>query len=188
MAATKSDLRARIRAVRERRSERERAAAAAGLADRAAALLPSTGTVAAYSSLPAEPGTGVLLAACAARGLTVLVPRVRDRDLEWAAWAAEGPTRAGPFGIAEPDGPATHRLGEAAVVFLPATAVDRAGRRLGQGGGYYDRALAELGSPRPLLVALVFDDEVLDDVPAEEHDIPVDVLLTPTRVLRPEPA
>jgi 5-formyltetrahydrofolate cyclo-ligase len=184
MAATKSGLRAQVRAARARRSADERAAAAVALAHRAADVLPATGTVAAYVSLPEEPGTGPLLTACAARGLTVLVPRVRGRDLDWAVWSPEGPTRPGPFGIAEPAGPATHALAEAAVVLLPATAVDPRGHRLGQGGGYYDRALAAVGSPRPLLVAVVFDDEVLEAVPAEPHDQRVDVLLTPARVLR----
>jgi 5-formyltetrahydrofolate cyclo-ligase len=184
VAETKSGLRAHVRAARARRSADDRAAAAEALARQCAAVLPLSGTVAAYLSLPEEPGTGPLLAACAQRGLTVLVPRVRDDHLDWAAWSADAPTRPGPFGIAEPSGPAMRRLDEAAVVLLPATAVDAAGRRLGQGGGYYDRALAALGAPRPLLVALVFDDEVLDTVPAEEHDQRVDVIVTPSRVLR----
>jgi len=73
-----------------------------------------------------------------------------------------------------------------AVVLVPALAIDRAGFRLGQGGGYYDRLLADV--PRhadggPLLVAVVHDDELLDALPHEPHDRPVDAVLTPTAYL-----
>lgn len=184
MGHSKGDLRTSVRASRAVRSEADRVTAAEGLARTAAGLLPESGVVAAYVSLPTEPGTGPLLRLAAARGLTVLVPRVSGPDLEWATWTADGTTRPGPFAIPEPAGPADRRLAEAQVVFLPATAADGAGGRLGQGGGFYDRALAALTDPRPLLVAVVFDEEIQGEVPTDPHDVTVDVVLTPTQVLR----
>jgi 5-formyltetrahydrofolate cyclo-ligase len=181
---TKADLRAVVRAARAARSPADRSAAALGLAAGGAGLLPEAGVIAGYSALPAEPGLQPLLALARSRRLTVLLPRVEGPDLVWTSWVDGQATRPGPFGIAEPVGPGDRHLAEAQVVLLPATAVDRHGGRLGQGGGFYDRALAALTGPRPLLVAVVFDDEVVDRVPTEPHDVPVDVLLTPTRVLR----
>lgn len=184
MEQTKADLRTVVRAARAARSDADRSAAALGLAARGEALLPESGVIAGYSALPAEPGLAPLLALARSRGLTVLLPRVDGPDLVWTSWVEGQATRPGPFGIAEPVGPADRKLAEAQVVLLPATAVDGGGGRLGQGGGFYDRALATLADPRPLLVAVVFDEEVVDRVPRAPHDLPVDVLLTPTRVLR----
>jgi 5-formyltetrahydrofolate cyclo-ligase len=181
---TKADLRTVMRRARAARTAADRAAAALGLAERGAALLPEFGAIAGYSALPAEPGLEPLLALARSRGLAVLLPRVDGPDLVWTSWAEGQTTRRGPFGIAEPVGPGDRHLAEVQVVLLPATAVDRAGGRLGQGGGFYDRALETLTDPRPLLVAVVFDEEVIDRVPTAPHDVAVDVLLTPTRVLR----
>ena len=72
-------------------------------------------------------------------------------------------------------------------MFVPGLAVDRFGHRLGQGGGYYDRTLASVRSRAdggPLLVIVLFDDEVLDEVPYEPHDCRVDAALTPSGVVR----
>ncbi len=188
-ASDKAAVRARVRAARARRGEAERAHAAAAVARHARDLLgPGDTRVAGYLSLPAEPGTGPLLAALVADGLRVLVPRVVGTRLEWVRWSPATPTVAGPFGIREPVGPDDAvGLGDVDVVVLPALAVDRSGVRLGQGGGYYDRALAGVrpaSAGGPLRVAVVFDDEVLDVVPAQPHDVVVDAALTPSGVVR----
>lgn len=75
-------------------------------------------------------------------------------------------------------------LGEADVVLVAALAVDLSGTRLGQGGGWYDRALEHL-TPGTPVVAAVFDEEVLPagSLPLEDHDHPVDAVVTPTRAL-----
>ena len=85
--------------------------------------------------------------------------------------------------LGEPAGPPLGRdaIGAADLVLVPALAVDEAGRRLGQGGGSYDRALPRTTAP---VVAVVFGDEVLDTIPAERHDRPVDGVLTPEHGLR----
>ncbi|MEV6298077.1 5-formyltetrahydrofolate cyclo-ligase [Actinoplanes sp. NPDC051861] len=97
----------------------------------------------------------------------------------------------GPRGLLEPTG---RRLGvdairEADLVLVPALAVGRDGIRMGRGGGSYDRVLARLPQPGPLVVALLHDGEDVDSVPAEPHDRPVHAVITPTRgfSLRPGP-
>ena len=85
----------------------------------------------------------------------------------------------------EPSGP---RLGPEAVasaglVLVPALAVDRSGMRLGQGGGSYDRALARVPAGVPLAV-LLYDGELVDDVPSEPHDRPVTLVVLPSGAVR----
>jgi 5-formyltetrahydrofolate cyclo-ligase len=75
----------------------------------------------------------------------------------------------------------TAELAEATLIVLPALAVDRAGNRLGRGAGYYDRALAEMATA--LRVAVVFDSEILPALPAEPHDVPVNLAVSPEQTL-----
>jgi 5-formyltetrahydrofolate cyclo-ligase len=73
------------------------------------------------------------------------------------------------------------------VLLAPALGADLAGHRIGKAGGFYDRLLAGLDrhapARRPLVVAVVHDDDVVDHVPTEPHDRGVDAILTPTRYL-----
>lgn len=112
------------------------------------------------------------------------MPRIDGRDLQWVALQPDTVLDSGPLGIREPRGPALDRndLGTLDVMFVPGLAVDRAGRRLGQGGGYYDRVLSSVpphADGGPLLVIVLYDDEVLAEVPHETHDCRVDGALTP---------
>jgi 5-formyltetrahydrofolate cyclo-ligase len=68
------------------------------------------------------------------------------------------------------------------LILVPGRAFDAAGNRLGRGGGYYDRFIAHLDGPR--LVALAFDCQIVESVPHEAHDRPVDMVLTEERVIR----
>src|SRR5699024_12464206 len=83
-------------------------------------------------------------------------------------------------GLLEPVG---HRHGQDAparvdALLCPALAVDRQGMRLGRGAGCYDRALAHKGPHTPA-IALVYDDEFVDELPRDPHDVPVDAVATP---------
>lgn len=185
--ARKQALRRQIRARRRARSEPDRDQVAHGLADVVQEMpeVRAAHCVALYASMPGEPGTGPLRQALRRRGLRVLLPVVlEDLDLDWAEddGADQPSRRGGPH----PGGP---RLGpeavaDADVVVVPALAVDSHGRRIGQGGGSYDRALRRV-SPHALVVALLHDDEVLDadsdPLPALPHDLPVARAATPTR-------
>jgi len=150
--------------------------------------------VTAYVPVGSEPGGSDLpdvIVAALAPGGELLLPVLRpDLDLDWATYAGPESLVAAGRGMREPTGP---RLGPAAVatahlVVVPALAVDRRGVRLGRGGGSYDRALARV-SPEALTVALLHDGELLDAVPAQFHDRPVQAVITPTgglhRLTRP---
>lgn len=139
--------------------------------------------VAAYVGLRGEPDTSVLLKTLLDNGVRVLLPALRpDLDLDFREFT--GVLVPGALGTVEPP-PAGEvvALTSADAVVVPAVAVDLAGRRLGRGGGSYDRALARL-DPRVPVIAIVQDRELLDDVPTEPHDRPVAVVVTPRRTWR----
>ncbi|BCO34631.1 hypothetical protein MHEC_10640 [Mycobacterium heckeshornense] len=87
---------------------------------------------------------------------------------------------AGRFGLLEPAAPwlPASALTEADLVLVPALAVDRRGVRLGRGRGFYDRSLVSCG-PRARLVAVVRDQELVDELPCEPHDVAMTHALTP---------
>ena len=163
-SAAKVAVRDRLLTTRRRRGLLEMQADARAVTEHLLAWEPlrRAATVAAYVSIPGEPGTGPLLETLVARGRHVLLPVVLpDGDLDWARH--DGPLVAAGFGLLEPTGP---RLGPEAVatadvVLVPALAVDRRGMRLGRGGGYYDRALGRVPVGTPVC-ALLHDGELLD--------------------------
>lgn len=196
-AATKATLR---RALLQRRranaagsTAQAQAAAARSIRESVMSLLPPTATpgvpggvtVAAYVSGPLEPPTGDLLDALQASGHRVLLPvLLPDDDLDWAVFEAATRLAHGRRGTWEPLG---DRLGptgiaSADVVVVPGVAGGRDGSRLGRGGGSYDRALARAraGAVR---VLLLWDGELSDALPRDEHDQRVDVIITPSTVL-----
>ena len=147
-------------------------AASDALAGVLAPILAGAGRVAAYVSVGTEPGTRALLRP--GWLLPVLLP---GGDLDWAEY--DGDLARTGRGLLEPTGP---RLGVDAVtccevVLVPALAVDRRGHRLGRGGGSYDRALPRAGG---LTVALLHDGELVGQLPAEPHDVPVRAAATPS--------
>ncbi|MGE5287676.1 MAG: 5-formyltetrahydrofolate cyclo-ligase [Micromonosporaceae bacterium] len=186
-AARKAELRRRLRAARAAMTADERSQAARGIRD-AVLSLPEAemaGTIAAYFSVGTEPGTRSLVYALWKRGSYVLLPLfLPDGNLDWASY--EGPDSVryrldGRFGLAEPTEPprGVDTISRADLVIVPALAVDKRGIRLGRGAGCYDRALARVGAAVPT-VAVVYDTELLDDLPAEPHDRPVRLVARPT--------
>ena len=184
-AAAKTAVRARLLAGRRTRSEGERAKAATAVAAALAAGLDGIAegaTVAGYVPDPIEPGHALLptaLSRVAGRLLLPVVP-MTGAELGWAEFTGE--LAVGRFGLLEPVGPRLPpaALADAVAVVVPALAVGRNGARLGRGGGYYDRALRHAAAGA-VLVAVVFDDELLDDVPVEPHDRPMTAVVTPSR-------
>jgi len=170
-------MRVELLAARSARPVEARAAAGLALARHALAAWSGVGSVAAYASFGTEPPTRPMLDALAAAGVDVLLPVVTGDALDWAAYRPEAMV-PGELGIPEPAGA---RLGAGAVahcevVVVPALAVDRAGHRLGRGRGYYDRALAAVTAP---VVAVGYDEELVEAVPVEPHDRSVDGMLRP---------
>jgi 5-formyltetrahydrofolate cyclo-ligase len=172
IAQRKAALRKELKAARAALSPAERSAAGRALMT-AILDLPETGmagTVAAYLGVGTEPETAALVFALWKQGSYVLLPVVRpDHDLDWASY--EGPDSLaqvpGPPGLLEPTEPArgTGAIASADLVLVPALAADNQGNRLGRGAGCYDRALARVGPAVPT-IALLYDHELIDQVPA----------------------
>ncbi|XVS65138.1 5-formyltetrahydrofolate cyclo-ligase [Actinosynnema sp. CA-299493] len=172
----KATLRTRLRAGR-------RGAVLPQMADEVLAAVAAFGvlpgeTVCAYVASAAEPGSLAMVEALRSHGLRVLLPVVVGDGLDWAAY--DGRLRVSAFGLKEPVGPllGAEAVRSAALVLVPALAVDHSGVRLGKGGGYYDRVLGSAAGP---VVAVVRDEEFVQALPAEPHDVRVDAVLTPAR-------
>src|SRR5262245_32094507 len=141
-------------------------------------------TVAAYVSVGAEPGTGVLLDSLTDAGKRVILPVVLPGlDLDWGTWHGSTALAPARFGLLEPvDRLGVDAVATADVVLVPGLAVSATGDRLGQGGGCYDRALGRVPVGTPV-ACLLYDGEVGLDVPVDPHDRPVNVADTPTRLV-----
>jgi 5-formyltetrahydrofolate cyclo-ligase len=186
MGAEKHEARQTARAARASMSGEARAAASLAVAERAMALPQVAGAFAvlAYAAMPEELDPSPLVDALRVRGARVAYPRVcgpGELALHWCDDANE--LAAGYCGIAEPAADAPEVAAEELdLVLVPGTAFDAACARLGMGGGFYDRLLAGAAS-QALAVGLAFDEQIVDAVPVEAHDVALDVVVTPTRTL-----
>ena len=163
------------------------AARTARLIRRLAQLRP--GVVAAYVSEEAEPDTSILLHELSEQGVTILLPaKVPGRGLTvaWTRWEA-GAGGLPVWGAVTGDRRAPAALAQAEVIVLPGLAGTTSGGRLGRGGGWYDRALRHAGAAAPRWL-LLYDDEVLPDLPTEPHDQAVTALVTERRWIDCRPA
>lgn len=170
----KAELRQIIRARRARRAANDVHLSVLG-------QLPPLGTVAGYLAKAGEPNIDAWLASLQSTGATIYLPRVHGSDMMWVKTESFDDLPTGSFGVREPHGVGDRTLPHVDAIAMPALAVDRRGYRLGQGGGYYDRALANTTKFRdggPLRVAVINQDEFLDEIPHEPHDVCVDVVYT----------
>lgn len=190
--AAKDAIRAAHRQHRAALTTQEREAAAGALARHGLAWTRSitggsSGTVCIYLSVGVEPPTLRLIEALHGAGHRVLLPVCEPgRELAWVYWSPAAGLEQSRFApilepVGERHGPET--AGEAVALFIPATAVDVEGNRIGQGGGYYDKFLGHLataGKEIPL-AAVIYDEELLPAgrIPAETFDRPVPAVLTP---------
>ncbi|WP_280425418.1 5-formyltetrahydrofolate cyclo-ligase [Nocardia carnea] len=172
--------RATIRARRLRIPDPVRAAEAAALAD-AAGRLATAEWVCAYVPVRGEPGSPAIAEALRAAGSRVLLPVTREPGpLYWGEYTGAEALRPARYGLLEPEGPvlSPEAVAAAELVLIPALAVDRRGVRLGQGAGYYDRTLG-LADPAARLMVVVRDDELVEHLPEEPHDIRIPWALSP---------
>lgn len=131
--------------------------------------------IACYVSRVDEPPTEELRVRLLAAGAELLLPRIETDNLVWIRETPQTEWVTNRWHIAEPAGSPDHS--PPVVWIIPGLAVDIDGYRLGQGGGYYDRALDGVHDDA-LIVAILFEDEVVEEVPREEHDHRVDVVVT----------
>jgi 5-formyltetrahydrofolate cyclo-ligase len=181
---SKRALRAELRERRRIMTTLERSAAAEGLFTQLVELIKrfDAARIACYLSTGDEPTTRAFLDWAHQHNITAILPVSREDGLmDWVPYApgSESLDAAGmPAPVGETLGPIA--LAEVDIIFVPAAGVSREGMRLGWGRGYYDRALGSLNNAAPVY-AVVYDHEVLEEVPSEPHDQPVDAVVTPTR-------
>ena len=139
-------------------------------------------TVMLFSSFGSEVSTRSLIERLHARGVVVALPRIEGAALVPIRYAPGDPTTTTTFGVEEPVADARLDPSSIDVVGVPGVAFDRGGRRIGYGGGYYDRFLRGLPA---LTVGLVFGLQVVDDeLPAGRFDLPVDAIVTEEETIR----
>jgi len=141
----------------------------------------------AYWPTKNEIDTRPLVAESWGRGVRVLLPRCRRGEAgvaDLACVTREADLAPGAFSLLEP-GPACALASDAApdLVLVPGLAFDREGRRLGFGGGYYDRILARPALAGALVVGLAHGFQLQPELPADPWDRPVDVLCTDEETL-----
>ncbi|MCQ8279049.1 5-formyltetrahydrofolate cyclo-ligase [Acetobacteraceae bacterium KSS8] len=141
-------------------------------------LVPGT-ILAGVSALPGEPELRFVWAEFHERGHPICMPETTapGAPLRFRAWTTECRMVPGRFGTAHPDGPET----VPDVVFVPLLCWDLRLNRLGYGGGYYDRTLAAL--PKARRIGFGFEAQRVESVPVERFDMPLDALVTETRIL-----
>lgn len=188
MGVEKHQVRTAARAARSGVTGEARAAAASAVAERALALPGVTGAraVLAYAATPEELDPSALVAALRAHGARIAYPRVCGPGALALHWCDdENDLVPGYCGIAEPsEAAAEAESHEIDLVLVPGTAFDAACGRLGMGGGFYDRLLPQL-APDAVTIGLAFDEQIVAEVPAEAHDIPLGAVVTPTRTILP---
>ncbi len=182
VVTAKRALRRAIRAQLRTLSRQEITAASAAIQRRLEAMLPP-GLVLLYAAIRAEIVLDEVAARLATAGRLAL-PRVSGDELVVHRVDALASLELGAFGIREPPrgSPVVH-IGDVAGIVVPGLAFDRSGARLGRGRGYYDRLLARAPGIHRIGVAHPF--QLVDDVPTELTDRPVDVVLTPEEAVRP---
>jgi 5-formyltetrahydrofolate cyclo-ligase len=187
--ASKAALREQLLAARSCVADDVRVAEASMLSEHLEILVSSDSTICAYVPVGTEPGSVEMLDMLLRKSARVLLPVARTAGddtplpLRWGEYRRGGLTR-GRWGLLEPAEPwlPESTLAHASLVIVPALAVDRRGVRLGRGRGFYDRSLTGR-DPNARLAAVVRDAELVDELPADPHDVPMTHALTPRRGL-----
>lgn len=128
-------------------------------------------TIASYFSYGDEPDTHALNQYLISLGKTLLLPRIKGDDIQWLEWNGSTHQISSHSLIPEPIGDAIADASAIEVIIVPALAMDQDGYRLGQGKGFYDRALKDLSA---FTIGIIFPHELLSQpLPRDSWDIPL---------------
>jgi 5-formyltetrahydrofolate cyclo-ligase len=148
--------------------------------------------LALYLSNDGELDTAPLIQALWQQGKSLYLPILHPHKagfLVFQQYRPDTPMTSNKFGILEPELDATQlkALPEIEMIGLPLVAFDQQGNRMGMGGGFYDRTLANavFCQPAPLLVGLAHQCQQVEQVPVESWDVPLDLVVTPDQLLTP---
>lgn len=141
---------------------------------------PSGATIALYRAIGAEAPTESIADQLESLGFRLALPRIgADGVMDFAAWETDRILIPGPFRTLQPDSEAMAVTPD--VIVTPLVGFDSSLNRLGQGGGYYDRAFA--AHPGALRVGLAWSAQSVEHMPAEDHDLPLDIIVTEAAIL-----
>jgi 5-formyltetrahydrofolate cyclo-ligase len=184
-SSSKAELRTAALASRDALTGEHRAAAAQAIAVRGLPVAITSGmVVAGYSPIRSEIDPAPLMRELAAQGAQLALPAIaaRGQSLRFRAWYSNDRLLRGPLGILEPSPAAAEVVPD--IVLVPLAAFDRAGHRIGYGAGHYDRTLAQLRKLRAITaIGLAFAGQEVKAVPALQHDVALDYVLTETQML-----
>ena len=149
-------------------------------------LVPEGAVIGLYRANPFEAPAASYAKFFLDRGHEIALPRFASRNapMEFARHSDphdEEDLEVGPYGLLQPFGTAPVLLPD--VLFVPLIGFTDLGERLGQGGGHYDRWLAD--HPATVAIGLAWDCQLADTLPTEEHDQPLRAVVTPTRLYGP---
>lgn len=181
LESLKADARRSMRAARAAAAD---ASASLRLFDHFPYALGRLSPIAGYWPVGTEIDPRPLLALLAKAGREIALPRMESRagPARFLGWRAGEPLTPDAYGVPCP--PATGRELAPRLVLAPLLAFDRAGRRLGQGGGHYDRILAALKPAGAIAVGLAYAAQEMPEVPAGPHDQTLHWVLTEREAIR----
>ena len=178
--SSKGGLRTAALAKRDALSSKRRTAAAEAVAKRGLPFEVARGAVVSgYSPIRSEIDPSPLMRTLAARGAQLALPAImaRGQSLAFRAWSPNDRLLLGPLGILEPSPAAAELIPD--IMLVPLAAFDRAGHRIGYGAGHYDYTLAHLRRLKPIIaIGLAFAAQEIEAVPALQHDVALDYVLT----------
>lgn len=141
-----------------------------------------TNTIMPYLSLDFEVDTKEFIKdELSKNNKTIIVPFVEGNDIQISRLNDFEDLKQGKFNVLEPIKKESHQ-GNIDLILIPGVAFDKKGSRIGFGKGFYDRFLEK--NKDSLKVALAFEEQIVDLIPAEQHDIPVDMIITEKRIMR----
>jgi 5-formyltetrahydrofolate cyclo-ligase len=184
----KRELRVRTKALRDGLDPEDRVRDASRIVKRVLELpqVKAAGTVTVYLDFGSEIPTSELIAVLDAEGKRVAVPRVRGGEITMIRYRPGDPVAESSYGMMEPAGNEEIPPEEIDVLVTPAVAFDRSGRRLGYGGGFYDRYVRRT-RPDALRVGVAYSAQLVEEVPNGSIDEPVDLVVTEDEMLAAPP-
>lgn len=144
----------------------------------------SSQKIMAYVSTEEEVDTRELIRDCFAKNQTVYIPKVDRNELKIMPVNKWEVLEPGAYSILEP----MLNTGEEAdpmdldLILVPGIAFDKKGHRIGYGGGFYDKVLKKTPAIR---VGLCFDEQLVDEIPNEPHDVPMNIVITDSKIYFP---
>ncbi len=151
-----------------------------------ARLVPEGATIGLYRADTGEAPTGGYARHFMENGHVIALPRITVLDAPMTFHAHTDPYGEtdlveGPMGLKQPAADAPQVVPD--VLFMPLVGFTAQGDRIGQGGGFYDKWLA--AHPDSLAIGMAWDIQRMDELPVEDHDMPLAAIVTPTRIYGP---